>query len=251
MLRPKITACIFDMDGLLLDTETSYTVAQQQICQRFGKDFTWSLKAKMMGRKAIEAAEIFIQYLNLQGKITADEFLKEREEILDRLFASAPLLPGVDRLIRHLHACGIPIAVATSSHRRHFELKTQQHQELFSLFDCIVTGDQVKVSKPAPDIFLLALEQLNHYLKAVEVVSPPSDSPSGALTAGGVPLLPQNTLVFEDAPTGVDAGLAAGMQVLMVPDINLETSLRGKAHQEVESLELFIPDEWGLPPYVG
>ena len=45
--RPSITSCLFDMDGLLLDTETSYTIAQQQICQRFGKEFTWALKASM------------------------------------------------------------------------------------------------------------------------------------------------------------------------------------------------------------
>jgi hypothetical protein len=67
----------------------------------------------------------------------------QREEILDELFATAPLLPGVERLIRHLHAHGVPMAVATSSHARHYELKTRLHRDLFGLFTHIVTGDMV------------------------------------------------------------------------------------------------------------
>lgn len=51
---------------------------------------------------------------------------------------------GAEQLIRHLHASKVPIAVATSSHRRHFDVKTQQHKELFGLFDVIVTGDMVR-----------------------------------------------------------------------------------------------------------
>lgn len=62
---------------------------------------------------------------------------------LDVLFAKAALLPGVERLVRHLHKHGIPMAVATSSHRRHFDLKTSLHKELFALMNHIVTGDQV------------------------------------------------------------------------------------------------------------
>ena len=70
--------------------------------------------------------------------------MKLREQRLDEMFPSSQLLPGVDRLIRHLHSSGVPIAVATSSHRRHFDMKTTLHRELFSLFDHIVTG------KPPP-----------------------------------------------------------------------------------------------------
>eukprot|EP00798_Chlamydomonas_sp_ICE-L_P011388 gene11388-12088_t len=123
----EISHCLFDMDGLLLDTETLYTVAQQQIVSKFGKEFTWELK-----------------------------FLKQREEVLDVLFATAPLLPGVERLLRHLHTNKVPMAVATSSHKRHFDLKTSTHQELFSLFHHVITGDQFIKGKPDPEIFLLA-----------------------------------------------------------------------------------------------
>jgi hypothetical protein len=58
----------------------AYSLAQQQICSRFGKQFTWDLKAKMMGKKALEAAQILVQDLQLHGQITPEEFVTEREQ---------------------------------------------------------------------------------------------------------------------------------------------------------------------------
>jgi len=224
---PVATHVLFDMDGLLLDTETCYTVAQQEILSRFGKTFTWELMAKMMGRKALEAVEIMIDELELRGRISAEEFLAEREKLLDKLFPEAKLMPGVDRLVRHLHKCGVPIAVATSSHRRHFDVKTGRHQELFGLMHHIVTGDMVTKSKPDPEIFQVAAKRFE----------------------GGDALDPARVLVFEDAPNGVQAARAAGMQVCHVPDPNLEEASRGGSHGEVRSLEDFKPEEWGLPAF--
>jgi pseudouridine-5'-monophosphatase len=223
---PPVTHVLFDMDGLLLDTESAYTVAQQEIVDRWGKTFNWDLKSKMMGKKALEAAQILVDDLGLQGKITAEEFVTEREKKLDVLFANSSLLPGVEKLIRHLDKHKVPMAVATSSHRRHFDLKTGKHKELFGLMHHIVTGDQVEKSKPAPDIFLTAAGQFD----------------------GDVPD-PGSVLVFEDAPNGVEAGRAAGMQVCHVPDANLGVDQRGGAHCELASLQQFRPDDWGLPPY--
>ena len=75
----KISHVLFDMDGLLLDTERLYSVAQQQILDRFNIKFTWEVKRKMMGRKALDAVNIMIDIYKLQDHITAEEFLKERE----------------------------------------------------------------------------------------------------------------------------------------------------------------------------
>jgi len=225
-VAPSVTHVLFDMDGLLLDTESSYTVAQQKIVGRWGKTFTWDLNAKMMAKKAVEAAQILIDDLDLQDHITAEQFVIEREQLLDELFARAELLPGVKRLIRHLHACKVPMAVATSSHRRHFELKTTLHRELFGLMHHIVTGDEVIKSKPDPEIFNVAAKLFD-----------------------GTPPEASRVLVFEDAPTGVQAGLGAGMQVCHVPDTNLSFELRGSSHCELKSLELFNPEEWGLTPF--
>jgi len=226
-----VTALLFDMDGLLLDTERVYTDVTQSIVQRFGKDFTWDLKARMMGRKATEAAQLLVD--ELQIPLTAEAYLQEREEQQDRLFPSCELLPGVERLVRHLKAHKYPIAVATSSHRKAFELKTARHKELFSLFDVIVTGDdtELRTGKPAPDIFLLALQRLQD---------------GGYVGPGGAP---ETTLVFEDAPNGVEAGKAARMLVCMVPDAKLDRALTSGADQVLGSLEEFNPAGWGLPDF--
>lgn len=229
VLLHSVACVIFDMDGLLLDTETSYTVAQEEIARRFGKTFDWKIKAQMMGKKALEAADVFISELGLHGLITANAFLSEREVILDRLFAQAQLMPGAERLIEHLSSSSIPIGLATSSHRRHFELKTSKHTDLFKLFDVIVTGDEVSRGKPDPEIFLLALEKLN--------------------ASRHLQLTPNDCLVFEDAPSGVEAALTADMKVIMVPDPNLDESLRGKAHLDIWSLEHFKPEEWALKQF--
>lgn len=139
------------MDGLLLDTERFYTVVSQEIASRYGKEFTWyvhansrsrqgvtphayhldqhlatspppsrATKSKQMGKKALESCRIFVQDLGLEGQLTPEQLLIDREEALDALFPSAQLLPGVERLLKHLHAHNIPMALATGSNRRHF-----------------------------------------------------------------------------------------------------------------------------------
>jgi HAD superfamily hydrolase (TIGR01509 family) len=207
------------------DTESLYTRVQQEICERFGKEFTWSLKAKMMGRTALPACQVLIDELQLHGKISAEEFVKEREEKLHKLFPLCQLMPGAQRLVKHLKDCGVHIAVATSSHRRHFELKTQQHKDLFALFDHVVTGDEVQHGKPAPEIFQIA---------------------AGRWSA---PPLPEACLVFEDAPVGVQAALAAHMHVVWVPDKRLDRSQSELTADVISSLEDFEPTVYGMPDW--
>lgn len=84
------------------DTESFYTIVQQKILQRFGKEFTWELKAKMMGQKALPAAQTMVSELGLEGQLQAEDFVKEREEMLHTMFPEAKLLPGVAKLINHL-----------------------------------------------------------------------------------------------------------------------------------------------------
>ncbi|KAJ0266869.1 (DL)-glycerol-3-phosphatase 2 [Hirschfeldia incana] len=182
----------------------------------------------MMGRKAIEAARIFVDESGISDSLSAEDFLVEREAMLQELFPTSELMPGASRLIKHLHAKNIPICIATGTHTRHFDLKTQRHKELFSLMHHVVRGDdpEVKQGKPAPDGFLAAARRFKDG-----------------------PVDPHKVLVFEDAPSGVLAAKNAGMNVVMVPDPRLDISHQDVADQIMTSLLDFKPEEWGLPPF--
>ncbi len=214
---------LFDMDGLLLDTEIIYTEVTQSIVGRFGKIFDWSIKGNMIGLPSLSAARYLIAELDLP--ISAATYLQERKQLLQAKFPGCKAMPGAEKLIRHLHSHDVPIAVATSSDRALFEAKTSSHKNWFKLFDAVVTSDdpEVRHGKPAADIFNVAASRLD------------AD--------------PENTLVFEDAPSGLAAGIAAGMRVIVVPDPNMDPSRYPGAVRIYDSLDQFNPCDFGLPGY--
>jgi pseudouridine-5'-monophosphatase len=222
--RPaSITHVVYDMDGLLLDTEPFYTEVTQSIVSRYGHNFDWSLKSKMIGKKAMDSARILIETLRLP--IAPEEYLRQREAQLAALFPTARPMPGARRLTAHLAHHGIPQAVASSSRRRDFELKVSMHREWFACFQCVVLGDdpEVILGKPSPDIFLTAANRL------------------GAS--------PRQCLVLEDSPSGIEAARTAGMSVVAVPHPGMSHQDFGGASQVLSSLESFNPALWGLPPF--
>ncbi len=217
---PEISHVIWDLDGTLLDTEPSYLLSGMELARRYGRELTPAIRERMMGRPGLVAARIFLDALDIP--ITPEQFIEEREAMLEALFRECQPMPGALALSRHLHAHGIPQAVATSSDRRNVGFKTVRHADWFATFGAVVTADDVEHGKPAPDIFLRAAEQI------------------------GAP--PASTLVFEDSPLGVEAALAAGMHVAATPE-EVYRDRVGHAHLVLTSLEEFQPEAWGLPPF--
>ncbi|XP_021371761.1 pseudouridine-5'-phosphatase-like isoform X2 [Mizuhopecten yessoensis] len=165
----------------------------------------------------------------LQLPITVAEFLLNDRQQQEVLLPTAELLPGAEKLVKHLYKHCVPIAVATGSSKRSIELKTTRHRQLFSHFHHFVysTDDpEVVHSKPAPDCFLIAASRF-------------PDNPETS-----------RCLVLEDAINGVVAARAAGMQCVWVPDPEQpQDGYSEKATLTLESLLQFKPEQFGLPPY--
>ena len=191
----EIDFILFDMDGLLLDTETVYTQVTQEIIGKFGHTFDWSLKQEMMGKREDEAAKILIETLGLS--MTVQEYLVQRNQGHKDKFPHCKPLPGVLETVKLLNQLKVPMGVATSSHKEPFKLKTMNNQHLFQYFHSITCGDECARSKPNPDIFIQAAKKIKSDYE------------------------PSRVLVFEDAPAGVQAALNAGMNVIWIPDQNL------------------------------
>ncbi|CAK8678206.1 unnamed protein product [Clavelina lepadiformis] len=221
-----VTHIIFDMDGLLLNTEELYTIAFQNMCRPHGKSYTWDIKIKCMGKKAQDGARYVIDALDLP--LTVDQWMEQLHDQLESLFTQAKLMPGAEKLISHLKSHNVPMGICSGSTREGYLAKTTHHRETFSIFSPVVlcgSDEDVKQSKPHPDPYNVARSRFDPV-------------PS----AGSI-------LVFEDSPNGVESGIAADMQVVMVPDPNIPHDLTTKSTLVLNSLEEFKPELFGLPPY--
>ncbi|XP_014225585.1 pseudouridine-5'-phosphatase-like isoform X3 [Trichogramma pretiosum] len=211
---------------MITNSERVYKKVYGAIVQKYGHEYGGTLVYEVLGRPEKVGAELIISHYKLP--LSIDEFSEMYRRLQIESFHEVDMMPGAEKLLRHLKKHNIPIALATSSSEESFNLKTKHLTEVFDLFHHKVLGGSdpdVKIGKPNPDIFLVAARRF-------------PDCPD-----------PSKCLVFEDAPNGVQAGVSAGMQTVMVPDPNLPKEFTKKATIVLNSLEDFKPEQFGLPKF--
>lgn len=186
------TAVLFDNDGLLLDSESVWTRAEEDLFERYGLEFTIDHKLELVGTNPKIAGAILEQHLEQPGRGPA--LVEELDAlVIVELEGGVDPMPGARGLVAALRSAGTPIALVSNSPRPFME-RALALVGMEGQFGALVSGHEVAAPKPAPDPYLEACAQLG--------VEPTLDA-----------------IVLEDSPTGVEAGLAAGLTVIGVPSV--------------------------------
>lgn len=204
-------AVIFDLDGLLADTEIISLKVYQELLKDFGIPFTEETYSReYSGHREEENVQRFLDTYDLPWNF--DQTLGKVYELEARILAKGVnLKKGAKNLLGFLQREGIPIALATSSVESRARMILDSNG-ILSLFDHLVFAKDVKQSKPYPDIFLKACIDLN--------------------------VLPENCLVLEDSEAGIEAAYRAGIPVICIPDLKCPAqSFLNKTEQVFQDLD--------------
>ena len=201
-------AVIFDMDGLMLDSERALLGCLAQAGADAGHDLPEDLLLSLIGSSDAVTRQIIASRV---GAESVDALLRDSYARYDGIVAGGvPHRPGIIDLLDTLAAHGVPRAVATST-RRPLALRKLETAGLLPYFEHVATSSDVAHAKPAPDIYLLAAHKLG--------------------------IAPRHCLALEDSPTGVRAALAAGMTVIQSPDLlEPDETVRALGHAIAGSL---------------
>lgn len=185
--KEKVKAVIFDLDGVLTDTAEYHYQSWKKLAQEEGIPFTREDNEQLRGVTRRQSLEIL-----LKGKTLSEDKMKELmvkkneyyQELIDNI-TEGDLIPGVEDLLNQLKRGGYKLAVASASRNARTVIK---NLDIEKRFEIIADGYSVKNNKPAPDLFLYAADKLG-----VE---------------------PEECIVIEDAESGIEAALAAGMHTV-------------------------------------
>ncbi|MCF7949806.1 MAG: HAD family phosphatase [Spirochaetia bacterium] len=188
----SIRAVLFDMDGLLFDTENLFLSCSRETKQELGYSIPHDLHVEAIGRSFKDAKRIFLEHMGQDFPM--ETFLqRNHQRVYDHIERyGIPIKPGAVPLLEELRRRGIKTLLVSSSGTWMIE-KNLEAADMAGFFDLLVSGEEVEHGKPAPDIFWLAAERGR--------------------------LAPEECMVLEDSNNGAKAGVAAGMRTVMVPDI--------------------------------
>ena len=181
-------AVVFDMDGVIADSEPVYYDAINVVLAPIGKRMTPELQRAVMGHGVAETWDVLQRELGLDGPLDALVQAYDRE-LCRQLALVDETLPGVRELIAALRERRLPVALASSSWPGWIDALLAGTR-LAGAFDALVSAKEVAHGKPAPDIYLLAAERLG--------------------------VAPERCVAIEDTPTGIAAAKAAGMLAIQV-----------------------------------
>ena len=188
----KIEAVLFDMDGVIFDTESIYLDIWTKVFQSYGYIMTKDVYISVMGRGRKNVIKTFV---DLYGEyLPIIQMYKDKDEELMQVIdkGQVPMKVGVKEILTFLKENGYKVALATSA-KRERAIKQLKMANIKELFDCIVCGDEVINAKPNPEIFLKAAEELS--------------------------VKPENCIVIEDSPAGIKSAYNANMIGIHVEDL--------------------------------
>lgn len=182
----NITACIFDLDGVIVDTAKFHYLAWKALADKLGFEFTEEHNERLKGVSRMDSLEILLE---IGGVSITDEekqfYAAEKNELYVSFIEKMPadeILPGVREFLAELRKNGIKISLGSASKNAEMIL---EKLELMPMFDAIVDGRHIAKAKPDPEVFLRGATELGEK--------------------------PENCVVFEDAQAGVQAAINAGM----------------------------------------
>lgn len=185
-------AALFDNDGLLLDTESVWSRAEQRLFESRGADFTLTHKQALVGSSAETAGRKLAGFLGEEGR--EGEIIEELNSlVMNELEGGVDPMVGAVEILEILRGNGVPLGLVSNSPRP-FILRSHEVAATGIEFDVVVSGHEVEEAKPAPDA----------YIKACELLG---------VTPG------PEVVALEDSPTGVASAVAAGLFVIGVPSV--------------------------------